>query len=74
MRSRSIWGTAGRPGPLRVWILSSLSRPTIRKSPKPRAASRYMEWPSWMMSNEPLVSTTRIRRVLSALTIVLTWS
>ena len=66
MRSRSISGTAGRCGPLRARIFSSLSRPTIRKSPKRRAASRYMEWPSCRMSKEPLVRTTLRPSVRSA--------
>ena len=42
----------------------------MRKSPNWRAASRYIEWPSWMTSKEPLVSTTLKPSVRSALTVV----
>ncbi len=41
----------------------------MRKSPNFRAASRYMECPSWMMSNDPLVRTTRIPSTRKASTI-----
>jgi hypothetical protein len=38
---------------LRWRTFSSLSTPTMRKSPYDRAASRYIEWPSCRMSNVP---------------------
>ena len=69
MRRRSSSGTAGRQIPLRWRTFSSLSTPTMRKSPYERAASRYSEWPSCRMSNVPMVSTTRRPSTRSASTI-----